>query len=183
MRNAVQHIHRPSGSTIIAVTALVFAMGGYAVAVPPDDKKKEEVLLETTSAGPAGNSEGGDRIEFPLTDDSFTQKAGEPVVVIAELDYTGPGAQDPPLDSCQAQVRLQSSALSEERNEVEGLANFNLFPNGLTQTSSVSGVIAPAAADTTHELTAIIQAFCDEVDPPEDFFTVNSLDVTVIRLR
>ena len=72
----------------MALLALVFSMGGLAVAKPATAKKGIEVLTTATGTITGGGIgwEGG---ELELADAAFTQEAGATVLLIADL--SGPG--------------------------------------------------------------------------------------------
>src|SRR5438270_3625708 len=91
-RSRLFRVRAPSPATVIAVIALVFAMAGGAIAAT--GVNQGPVAVVTTKGGPAtvtgataDPNNGGQLI--PVANPTFTQKAGQVVLVAGELNVTG----------------------------------------------------------------------------------------------
>jgi hypothetical protein len=156
----------------VALLALVFSMGGLAVAKPATAKKGIEVLTTATGTitGGAMGWEGG---ELELRDAAFTQEAGATVLLIAEL--SGPGL---PV-GCSAEVAFAANR--------DGIPVPDKSIQGLTITSAEwvnqSGANVLGLTPSTADITRAVQAFqthgCEAESPG---YTVE-LTVTVLSLR
>lgn len=174
-------LRRPSSATVIAFLALVFAIGGYAVAVPPQDKK-EEVVLTTVTSGPFETEAGeSDPVALP----SFTQRAGEAVLiaVTADRDYLGQET-----DVCGVTVELFASSGSELAI-VSGIEAHT--QKGPDPSTAATALPAPAT-DTVRTLEAQVRenganeefdGCTDQAGEPVDAHWTVSLTVTITRLR
>ncbi|HEX2031789.1 MAG TPA: hypothetical protein VHL78_10360 [Actinomycetota bacterium] len=84
----LSHLRTPSPSTVIAILALVLALSGGAIA--KDKLNKDEVTHLTITGGPVTSVDPDDgAAEIPLSTETYTQKAGEVLLVSAFADITG----------------------------------------------------------------------------------------------
>jgi hypothetical protein len=97
----LRSVPRPTLTGVVATLALVLALSGGAIAKP--DKAApppgDEVAVVTTTGGPVTNTGPGEFDEgitstpIPLADPTFTQKAGEVIVLSSAADITAPQEQ------------------------------------------------------------------------------------------
>jgi hypothetical protein len=156
----------------VALLALVFSTGGLAMAKPVTAKKGIEVLTTATGTITGGGTgwEGG---ELELADALFTQEAGAPVLLIAEL-------RSPDLPAgCWAEVAFAANR--------DGIPVPDKSIQGLTITSAEwvnrSGAnvlgLTPSTVDIDRAVQALQSHQCATAGPE---FTVE-LKVAVVSLR
>lgn len=148
---------RPSSATVIAFVALVFAMAGGAVA--KDKIDKDEVTVVTTTGGPVQSvnpSEEPPEAEIPLSNPTFTQKAGEAALVSAEADISGV-----PQETANCDLFV---VVSDRAGSLIGLFMEQLARRG--DPGTLGGSRAVAAPATDREIT--LSAFAQEAIPPDD---------------
>lgn len=165
-----------SPSTILAIFALLFAMAGGAVA--KDKIDKDEVTVVTTTGEVTTTAPG--LYTIPLTDPTFTQKAGEVALISAEVEMEPENFSD-----CDVRV------------VVAGIAPLGLEMPMLTSRGDVGDPGASqalAAPEADREITLTAEASVEEFEeagPPDGqckdggdpvSFTV-SLRVSISTLR
>jgi hypothetical protein len=183
----------PSPSAAIAVVALVLAMGGLSIAAPPEDKKSDEVVLTTATGGPVNSTDPGERVPIPLSNATFTQRAGEAVLIAA----TATLVPDANTSFCGAEVNVSVAPTS---GSDPGTSEVGLFMEEHTNKGdfglrSDSEALPAPATDVTRTLVAYVvessepqgEPECDNPDPegelgPEDTWG-GSVRITVVRMR
>lgn len=178
----------PSRATVIAMLALAFAVSGTASAAPKANPN-DEVLLQTASGGPTTVSNAGenpweflyDPVPIPLTDGSFTQLAGEAVIIAARMERTHVSG------GCDLRVHVTD----QNDNPGVGMLMRSFVERGeVGQVADVEALPAPAV-DTPRVLVAAANIGLEDKpgcqydefgDPVPTEWTV-ALSVTVIRVR
>jgi hypothetical protein len=185
---------RPSPATVIAVVALVFAMGGYAIGAPQKTLDNKQVTITNASGGPIDTTSPGDQVNIPLTNPTFVQKAGETVLVMARATLT-----PIPANAFGCGVELVVGA-----NDPDG-ADIGAFMEDHTNKGDFgehtdSDVIPARSTDRTITLTAFAvesgEEFSgdpgagpcdgpigDESDPGGNDTWRASVEISVVRLR
>lgn len=179
----------PSKATLIAMIALAFALAGTASAAPKDNPR-EEVLLQTASGPPSTSIDNRSDVEgefsyeevpIPLTNGSFTQLAGEAVVIAARM------IAEPVSGTCDLRVHVTDA------NDLTGVGMLmrSFHERGeVGQDADVEALPAPSV-DTLRVLVAAANVGLEDKpgcqmdvngDPAWTEWTV-SLSVTVVRLR
>jgi hypothetical protein len=185
-------VRRPSAATVIAVAALVFAISGYAVAGPKDKDNKDEATVTTLIGGPVDTDEAGVETPIPLgAGASFTQKAGEPVMVVLHGTFT----PQPGTELCDV-----TAVVTDEDNPADlGAEVVELWERGFEGMFTDSEILVAPPVDTERNLRAFaieaqdhpgFEGFgCDEEDPESeppdtgnDVWTVE-VRVTIVTLR
>jgi len=169
----------PTPATVLSAIALLFAMAGGAVAA--DRINRDEVTVVTTTGGPVDVIQTDDPVAVPLVSPSFTQKAGEAVMVTAQILVSYPGRVDG-SHGCDVFVDLFDSSNSGEAGfEMRRLWERGAFgdPTGTT------GLPAPAS-DTIRTLTAearlVTGGFSCAGNPDEWVYRV-SVRVSIVTYR
>ncbi len=170
----------PSPGVIVAALALVFALAGVAVGAKSTDR--DEVTVVTATGGPVsttGPDEGHDHTEvaLPLSIGSFTQRAGESVLLNATADVQ----RTSPTNPCDVEVvvftgdqlvpvgaGLHMQDLSERGDEGDGTAS--------------EGLPAPAS-DTVQPLTALVRVFAFEEGQGGEFGFCEETDTFSVSVR
>ncbi len=162
-------ISRPG--VIVAALALVFALAG--VAVGADKINRDEVTVVTATGGPVsttGPEEGSNHIQvaIPLSIESFTQRAGESVLLNASADVQ----RTSPVNPCDVEVVVFTS----DEPQGAGLHMQDLSERGDHGDSTASEGLPAPASDTVRTLEALVAVapfeegqggefgFCDESD-------------------
>lgn len=181
------HIRAPSPGVVIAALALVFAMTGAAVA--GDKLNKDEVTVVTTTGGPVDVVAVGTEVAIPLTNPSFTQKAGEAVLLSATILVTyDPPPGDPAFAPCDLFVIVSDSATSSYYVSDVGLHMTRLAERGDHGDLNDSGAIPAPTSDTLRTLTVTAEKhpnpdhLCDSADNIAQVHEV-SVRVSIVTYR
>lgn len=150
----------PSPATILSAIALLFAMAGGAVAA--DKINKDEVtVVTTTGAISTTGPTNGDGDAIPLTDDTFTQKAGEVLLVSAELTGTGVAGE---TATCDLEIIVAGGEGNGNPDNLVGLFMRQLARRG--DPGDRAGSQALPAPATDRDIT--LSAFAQEQIPPDE---------------
>ena len=173
----------PSRATVIAMLALALAVSGTASAAPKANPS-DEVLLQTASGGPitisnAGATEGEfsyEEVPIPLINGSFTQLAGEAVVIAARMQPTHVSG------TCDLRVHVTD----QNDNPGVGMLMRSFWERGeVGQVADVEALPAPSV-DTPRVLVAAGNIGLEDKPGCQTggvtAWTV-TLSVTVMRLR
>lgn len=179
----------PTPATIVSVIALLFAMTGGAIAA--DKLNKDEVTVVTVTGGPIDVITPGEAVAIPLTVPTFTQKAGEPVLLSATIlvTYTpSPESGDPAFSPCDLFVDVFDSATSSYYVSDVGLKMRRLGERGDYGDLNDSGAIPAPTSDTLRTLTVLAEkrpnpdAPCDTAEAQAQVHTV-SVRVSIVTYR
>ncbi len=175
----------PSPAVIVAALTLVFALAGVAVGAKTTDR--DEVTVVTATGGPVsttGPEEGSNHIQaaIPLSIESFTQRAGESVLLNATADVE----RTSPTNPCDVEVVVFTS----DEPQGAGLHMRDLSERGDHGDATASEGLPAPASDTVRTLEALVAVapfeegqggefgFCDE----SDTFSA-SVRVSIVTLR
>jgi hypothetical protein len=158
---------RPFSLMVVVFVALVVAIGGFAAVMTDGD----EVTLRPSRGGPVQTTSPEASVEIPLSNPTFTQRAGEAVLLIAQAR-----TRESRLSPCSVFIEVVDStgeagiAMEDaaDRGSVGALAENELLPARATNTVRTLSAFATEGPD------------CD-VDG-EDTWTV-SVNVSIVSLR
>jgi hypothetical protein len=173
----------PSPGVIVAALALVFALAGVAVGAKTVDR--DEVTVVTATGGPVSTTGPEDsnftEVAIPLSIESFTQRAGESVLLNATADIQRTSATNP----CDVEVVVTAGD-----GQGAGLHMQNLSERGDEGDATASEGLPAPASDTVQPLDAFVRViafeegqggefgFCEESDT-----FLASVRVSIVTLR
>lgn len=161
-------MRRPSAVTAVLFAALVAAVGGLAAVAT----NKDEVTLRAVSGGPVQTGAPGEDVEISLTNASFTQRAGEAVLLIADADTSANR-----VSSCTVHVVVHTTD-ADGALFVEDVAD-----KGEIGDDTEHELLPAPATNTPRTLEAFAEEDPDSCDVDgEDTWTA-SVNVSVVTLR
>lgn len=146
-------VHAPSSTSVVAVgamlvamLALVFSLGGFAGAAGPKAATNDVELLTIATGSlevAQGATSGDEQVTIPLTNATFTQTAGDTVLVVAELSSV-PSSHDAFCDISNVAIGSAPDLL---------LQNLFLEPAGVGSNRQTEA-LAPIGVTTARTLEA-----------------------------
>lgn len=177
---ARSHARAPSPAIFVAALALVAAMTGAAVAGDKSNADKDEVTVVTTTGGPVDVIDPDIPVEITLTDPSFTQTAGEAVLLTATIEVSYPDREEF-SHGCDVFVDL----FDPTTDGTVGFTMVRLWERGaFGDTTGTTGVSAPTS-DTLRTLTVLARIGGSEGSScafTGDVYTV-SVRVSIVTYR
>lgn len=150
----------------------------------------DETTFRSSSGGPVDSTDPGVEVPIPLTNASFTQKAGEAVLIMAQAELTASAE----TSFCGAEVIVYDARPEPELPDV-GLFMWRHANKGDPGTLTEAELLAAPAVDTPRTLRAFVVEHdmdeleaesCDGADEDgivrEDTWTAR-VDVTIAILR